>query len=62
LLPDVNLVLRWYDTKGDTVAATRAITDMLCDNVVAFFGPEGSCHVESIVAQSRNVPMISYVS
>ncbi|XP_014244196.1 receptor-type guanylate cyclase Gyc76C-like [Cimex lectularius] len=60
LLPNVTLVLRWSDTRGDTVAATRAITDMVCDGVSAFFGPEGSCHVEAIVAQSRNIPMISY--
>lgn len=61
LLPDVNLVLRWNDTRGDRVITTRAITDMLCDGVYAFFGPEGSCYVEAIVAQSRNIPMISYV-
>ncbi|XP_018335565.1 receptor-type guanylate cyclase Gyc76C [Agrilus planipennis] len=60
LLPNVTLVYRWYDTRGDTVLATRAMTDMICDGVTAFFGPEGSCHVEAIVAQSRNIPMISY--
>ncbi|KAK9751499.1 Receptor family ligand binding region [Popillia japonica] len=60
VLPNVRLNLRWNDTKGDTVLATRAMTDMICDGVAAFFGPEGSCHVEAIVAQSRNIPMISY--
>ncbi|XP_065155987.1 receptor-type guanylate cyclase Gyc76C-like isoform X3 [Atheta coriaria] len=60
LLPNVTLVVRWNDTKGDTVTATRAMTDMICDGVSAFFGPEGTCHVEAIVAQSRNIPMISY--
>lgn len=54
--------MRWNDTKGDTVIATRAMTDMICEGIAAFFGPEGSCHVEAIVAQSRNIPMISYVS
>lgn len=54
--------MKWSDTKGDTVVATRAMTDMICDGVSAFFGPEGSCHVEAIVSQSRNIPMISYVS
>jgi guanylate cyclase len=54
--------MRWNDTRGDTVVATRAMTDMVCDGVSAFFGPEGTCHVEAIVAQSRNIPMISYVS
>lgn len=62
LLPDVNLVLKWNDTRGDTVVATHAITEMICDGVVAFFGPEGTCFVEATVAQSRNIPMISYVS
>lgn len=60
LLPGVHLNLRWNDTRGDTVITTRCIVDMLCDGVSAFFGPEGSCHVEAIVAQSRNIPMISY--
>lgn len=62
LLPDVELLLRWNDTRGETVAATRFITDMVCEGVSAFFGPEHSCLVEAIVAQSRNIPMISYVS
>ena len=44
------------------MAATKAMTDMICDGVSAFFGPEGTCYVEAIVAQSRNIPMISYVS
>lgn len=62
LLPNVTLNLRWNDTRGDTVIATRAITEMICDGVATFFGPEGPCHVEAIVSQSRNIPMISYVS
>jgi len=62
ILPNVNLVLRWSDTRGETVEATSAMIDMICDGIVAFFGPEGSCYVEAIVAQSRNIPMISYVS
>lgn len=61
LLPNVTLSLRWNDTRGDTVLATRAITEMICDGVATFFGPEGPCHVEAIVSQSRNIPMISYV-
>ena len=62
ILPNVTLVLRWNDTRGESVIATRAITEMICDGVATIFGPEGSCHTESIVAQSRNIPMISYVS
>ncbi|VVD03545.1 unnamed protein product, partial [Leptidea sinapis] len=60
LLPDVNLVLTWNDTKGDTVRATWLLTEMSCSDVVAFFGPEGRCHTEAIIAQSRNLPMITY--
>ncbi|CAK1552126.1 unnamed protein product [Leptosia nina] len=60
LLPDVHLSLAWNDTKCDTVTATRLLTDMSCSGVVAFFGPEGRCHTEAIIAQSRNLPMISY--
>lgn len=61
ILPNVTLVLRWNDTRGDTIIATRAITEMICDGVATIFGPEGSCHTEAIVAQSRNIPMIAYV-
>ncbi|XP_055590315.1 receptor-type guanylate cyclase Gyc76C-like [Uranotaenia lowii] len=60
LLPNVTLAVRWYDTKGDTVIATRAITEMICDGVAAIFGPEGTCKTEAIVSQSRDIPMISY--
>ncbi|XP_076654349.1 receptor-type guanylate cyclase Gyc76C [Halictus rubicundus] len=60
ILPNVRLVMRWNDTRGETVEATKAMIDMICDGVAAFFGPEGSCYVEAIVAQSRNIPMISY--
>ena len=62
ILPNVSLVLRWNDTKGDTFKATQAMTEMICDGIAVFFGPEGFCYVESIVSQSRNIPMISYVS
>lgn len=54
--------MRWNDTKGETVEATKAMIDMICEGVAAFFGPEGNCFVEATVAQSRNIPMISYVS
>ena len=62
ILPHVHLDFRWNDTKGETVTTTQVITEMICQGVAAFFGPEGTCLVESIVAQSRNIPMISYVS
>ncbi|KMR01873.1 guanylate cyclase 32e-like protein [Lasius niger] len=60
ILPNVKLVMRWTDTRGETTEATSAMIDMICDGVVAFFGPEGTCHVEAIVAASRNIPMLSY--
>ncbi|XP_052890825.1 receptor-type guanylate cyclase Gyc76C-like isoform X1 [Anopheles moucheti] len=60
LLPNVTLALRWNDTRGETVVATRVITEMICDGVAAFFGPEGTCQTEAIVSQSRDIPMISY--
>ncbi|KAG6449579.1 hypothetical protein O3G_MSEX006116 [Manduca sexta] len=60
LLPDVEMLLEWHDTKFDTITSTRHITDMVCGGVVAFFGPEGRCHTEAILAQSRNLPMISF--
>ncbi|XP_076387211.1 receptor-type guanylate cyclase Gyc76C isoform X2 [Megachile rotundata] len=60
ILPNVKLVMKWNDTRGETVEATKAMIDMICSGVAAFFGPEGSCYVEAIVAQSRNIPMISY--
>ncbi|KOB74032.1 Guanylyl cyclase at 76C, partial [Operophtera brumata] len=44
----------------ETVTATRLVTNMSCSGVVAFFGPEGRCHTEAIIAHSRNLPMISY--
>lgn len=61
ILPNVRLNLKWNDTRGDTVIATRAITEMICDDVSVIFGPEGTCYVEAIVTQSRNIPMIAYV-
>ncbi|KAL1403181.1 hypothetical protein pipiens_000917, partial [Culex pipiens pipiens] len=60
LPPNVTLALRWYDTRGETVTATRHITEMICDGVSAIFGPEGTCKTEAIVSQSRDIPMISY--
>lgn len=63
LLPNVSLVLKWDDTHGETVHATKTISKMICDKVAVFFGPEGNtCYTEAIVAQAWNIPMISYVS
>lgn len=63
ILPNVELELRYHDTRGDIVTSTRALTDMLCDGVSAIFGPEGtSCFVEAMVTQSKNIPMLAYVN
>jgi guanylate cyclase, other len=61
ILPNVTLDLRWNDTRSETMYATRAITEMICDGVSAIFGPEGSCLTEAIVTHSRNIPMFAYV-
>lgn len=60
MLPDVHIELKYGDTEGDTIKGTKLLTDMLCDNVAAFFGPEISCHVEATVAAAWNRTMISY--
>jgi hypothetical protein len=63
ILPNVELVMQFNDTRGDIVTSTRAITEMICGGVSAIFGPETtSCYVEAIVTQSRNIPMLAYVS
>ncbi|KAI8435113.1 hypothetical protein MSG28_003501 [Choristoneura fumiferana] len=62
ILPDVEILLEWNDTKCDTVTATRLLTHMSCSGVVAFFGPEGRCNTEAVIAQSVNLPMISYAT
>lgn len=63
LLPNVSLELKWNDTRGDTVYATKTISKMICDKVAVFFGPEANtCYTEAIIAQAWNIPMISYVS
>jgi len=63
LLPNVSLNLEWEDTHGETIHATKAVSQMICKKVAVFIGPESNtCHTEAIVAQAWNVPMISYVS
>jgi hypothetical protein len=43
------------------VKGTKILTDMLCNDTAAFFGPEFSCAVEATVAAAWNRTMISYV-
>lgn len=60
VLPGVNLVLKYGDTEGDALKGTKILTDMLCEDVAAYFGPEIACHVEATVAAAWNRTMISY--
>ena len=62
LLPGHTLEFRYNDTEGDTKKGTRALVEMICDDTVAFFGPQDECLYEAHVAGSFNLPMISYVS
>ena len=39
----------------------KALVDMVCDDTVAFFGPEGpDCSTEAMVAGSKNRAIITY--
>jgi len=60
LLPNVTLVLKHGDTEGDPIKGTKILTDMLCEDVAAFFGPEVTCNVEATIAAAWNRTMISY--
>ncbi|XP_065215796.1 receptor-type guanylate cyclase Gyc76C-like isoform X2 [Planococcus citri] len=59
--PYINWTLKWSDTYGDEVIGTRIITEMICQNVSVFIGPDAkTCKTQAIVAKSRNIPMISF--
>lgn len=63
LLPDgVSLNLRFSDTRSDLLLATKALTEMMCNDVVAVFGPENTCNVEATIASAWNRLMISHVN
>ena len=62
LLKGHNLTFMWSNTQADQLVGTRELTYQWRDGAIAFFGPEDSCDVESRVAASWNLPMISYVS
>lgn len=50
------------DTLGEELTGTKIITEMICEKVSVFIGPDAnSCYIQATVAQSRNIPMISYV-
>lgn len=63
ILPDgVSLVLQFNDTRSDLLLTTKALTEMMCKDVVAVFGPENTCNVEATISSAWNRMMISHVS
>lgn len=61
ILPEgVSLVLQFNDTKSDLLLTTKALTEMMCRDVVAVFGPENTCSVEATIASAWNRLMISH--
>lgn len=63
LLPDgVTLTLQHNDTRSDLLFTTKALTEMMCGDVVAVFGPENTCNVEATITSAWNRLMISHVS
>ena len=62
VLPEgVRLALQYNDTKSDLLLSTRILTEMMCHDVVAVFGPENTCNVEATIASAWNRTMISHV-
>ena len=62
LLAGHTLELGYADTEGTAKMGTRRLVEMICNDTVAFFGPEDSCLIEANVAAAFNLPMISHVS
>ena len=63
ILPDgVSLALQFNDTRSDLLLTTKALTEMMCKDVVAVFGPENTCNVEATISSAWNRMMISHVS
>eukprot|EP00095_Tigriopus_kingsejongensis_P003488 maker-scaffold378_size191342-snap-gene-0.22 protein:Tk03488 transcript:maker-scaffold378_size191342-snap-gene-0.22-mRNA-1 annotation:"guanylate cyclase 32e-like" len=61
ILPDVEIEFIYQDTEGKENKSTKAVVDLICDDIAAFIGPEGpNCHTEAMVAGSKNRAMISY--
>ncbi|XP_065353214.1 receptor-type guanylate cyclase Gyc76C-like isoform X1 [Cloeon dipterum] len=61
LLPWATLRLRYHDTQGKTVDATRALVQMIFNGTKAIFGPEANtCNVEATVNEALNIPMFSH--
>lgn len=63
ILPEgVSLDLQFNDTRSDLLLTTKALTEMMCRDVVAVFGPENTCNVEATITSAWNRMMISHVS
>lgn len=63
ILPEgVSLTLQFNDTKSDLLLTTKALSEMMCNDVVAVFGPENTCNVEATISSAWNRLMISHVS
>lgn len=58
----VSLDLQFNDTRSDLLLTTKALTEMMCRDVVAVFGPENTCNVEATITSAWNRMMISHVS
>lgn len=57
----VTLALQFNDTRSDLLLTTKALTEMMCKDVVAVFGPENTCNVEATISSAWNRLMISHV-
>ncbi|KAH3856286.1 hypothetical protein DPMN_098872 [Dreissena polymorpha] len=62
LLPGYRLECLFNDTDRSSLNAINAMTSHYGNEIIAFIGPDESCHCESTVAAAWNLPMIGYVS
>ncbi|XP_036368513.1 guanylate cyclase 32E-like isoform X2 [Octopus sinensis] len=56
----IKLGFCYYDAKGNSLAALKAMTELYMKGVSAFIGPEGTCNYEAALATAWNIPLISY--
>ncbi|XP_052269891.1 guanylate cyclase 32E-like [Dreissena polymorpha] len=60
LLPGYRLECLFNDTDRSSLNAINAMTSHYGNEIIAFIGPDESCHCESTVAAAWNLPMIGY--
>ncbi|XP_052271825.1 receptor-type guanylate cyclase Gyc76C-like [Dreissena polymorpha] len=60
LLPGYRLECLFNDTDRSSLNAINAMTSHYGNGIIAFIGPDESCHCESTVAAAWNLPMIGY--